>query len=218
MTFARFSTLGLLAILLTTAVSLNLAAAATDPLADILTNPPAATDDTTSSAPAPSTPSPTDASTTSSAPTALEAVANVTIQSTDGKVSLAWDAVADADNYTIHYGQASIATGDYAALKPVGNVTTYTFDGLAAGTYYFAVTAENIGKQIGSAYFSKEVSATLGDAAVASTAPTGEQKSTETLHGSAPKLPNALPQSGPEVAIIVLAVTSGAYVFRRLRR
>lgn len=64
----------------------------------------------------------------------------VTLQA-PGPVTLAWDANPAADNvtsYTVLYGTAS---GTYSTLTPAGNVTQWTTPTLAAGTYYFAVTA-----------------------------------------------------------------------------
>src|SRR5208283_256083 len=69
-----------------------------------------------------------------------------TINSYAGQASLSWNAPAtntdgtpltDIAGYTVHYGTAS---GQYTLNADVGNVTNYTVD-LAAGTYYFAITA-----------------------------------------------------------------------------
>ncbi len=58
------------------------------------------------------------------------------------EVTLAWDANTDpVAGYRLYYGHASRS---YASSVDVGNVTTYTWTGLAEGqTYYFAVTAYN---------------------------------------------------------------------------
>ncbi len=57
-------------------------------------------------------------------------------------VTLAWDANTDpVAGYRLHYGHASRS---YQSSVDVGNVTSYTWSGLAEGrTYYFAVTAYN---------------------------------------------------------------------------
>src|SRR5437867_3476178 len=69
-----------------------------------------------------------------------------------GDVGLAWDASTGAAGYKVHFGTAS---GVYGTPVDVGINTTYTVTGLAAGTYYFAVTAYNSsGVQSG---FSNEV-------------------------------------------------------------
>ncbi len=56
-----------------------------------------------------------------------------------GQVSLAWDAVANATGYKVHYGQSSAS---YSSDVDAANQLTYTVPGLADGArYYFAVTA-----------------------------------------------------------------------------
>jgi hypothetical protein len=57
-------------------------------------------------------------------------------------VTLQWDANTETDlaGYKIYYGTAS---GVYGTPVVSGTSTTYTVTGLAAGTYYFAVTAYN---------------------------------------------------------------------------
>lgn len=56
-------------------------------------------------------------------------------------VRLAWDAVAGATGYKIHYGEVSET---YTVQQDVGDVTTADVTGLTSGqTYYFAVTAYN---------------------------------------------------------------------------
>src|SRR5206468_3692217 len=49
-----------------------------------------------------------------------------------------WDVSTGAAGYKVHFGTASRV---YGAPVDVGTRTTYTVTGLAAGTYYFAVTA-----------------------------------------------------------------------------
>jgi hypothetical protein len=58
-----------------------------------------------------------------------------------GSVTVTWDANTEPDvvSYTVFYGTQS---GVYPLSKSVGNITSYTVDGLTEGqTYYFAVQA-----------------------------------------------------------------------------
>jgi len=75
-------------------------------------------------------------------------------------VRLTWDAVADADRYTIYYGTQSISdnSAGYENDILVENVTTYTVEDLDPGTkYYFAVAADDsTGTYFGSYSYSKE--------------------------------------------------------------
>ncbi len=74
--------------------------------------------------------------------------------------SLSWDANTESDlaRYNVHYGTTS---GAYSTVIPVGLVTSYTVTGLAPGTYYFVVTAEDTAG-LRSA-FSNEVSKVIPD-------------------------------------------------------
>ena len=56
------------------------------------------------------------------------------------QVTLSWTASSSQNvtGYNIYYGPTSTSLG---TKVNVGNVTTYTFSGLSAGTYYFAATA-----------------------------------------------------------------------------
>ncbi len=76
-----------------------------------------------------------------------------------GDVTLQWDPNPETDvvGYKVYYGASSRA---YSSQIPAGLVTAYTVPGLAAGTYYFAVTAVNA-DGLESA-FSNEVSTTVG--------------------------------------------------------
>jgi hypothetical protein len=58
--------------------------------------------------------------------------------------------------YRLHYGAAPSA---YTASIDVGSASTYTFSGLAAGTYYFSVTAYDAAGN--ESVFSNEVSKTI---------------------------------------------------------
>lgn len=64
-------------------------------------------------------------------------------------VTLSWTApttntdgttLTNLGGYKLYYGRIS---GIYTAFIDVGNVTTYTMTGLAAGTWYFVATAYN---------------------------------------------------------------------------
>jgi hypothetical protein len=71
-----------------------------------------------------------------------------------GNVNLAWDPVANATGYRLHYGTTS---GSYPSSVDAKNQTTVTVFGLTDGTrYYFAVKAYNTTT---TSAFSNEVSA-----------------------------------------------------------
>ncbi len=99
----------------------------------------------------------------------------VTVTSAHASVTRTWTAptintngtpLTDLAGYTLYYGNSS---GNYTTTVNVGNVTTYTFTNLAAGTYYFAVTAyDTSGNQ--SAYSNEVVQTVSGTADT--TAPT----------------------------------------------
>ncbi len=57
-----------------------------------------------------------------------------------GTASLSWNSVDDAKSYIIWYGTSS---GSYLYGANVGNVTSYTVQGLGGGTYYFIVRAND---------------------------------------------------------------------------
>ncbi len=73
-------------------------------------------------------------------------------------VTLAWDPLLNAElaGYKVYIGSSSRS---YGSGIDVANVTTYTIEGLGAGTYYFAVTAyDTQGFESG---YSNEVSSTI---------------------------------------------------------
>lgn len=71
-----------------------------------------------------------------------------------GNVNLAWDPVANATGYRLHYGTSS---GNYSSSVDAKNQTTVTVFGLTDGTtYFFAVKAYNSAT---TSNFSNEVSA-----------------------------------------------------------
>lgn len=75
-----------------------------------------------------------------------------------GDVKLKWTKTTStaATGYKVYYGTASRT---YTTIIPIGNVDTYTVQGLADGTYFFAVTArDDLGNESG---FSNEVSKTI---------------------------------------------------------
>lgn len=87
-----------------------------------------------------------------------------------GQVVLTWSPVSNVTHYGIVYG-TSAGQYRYGAAN-VGNVTTYTVNGLTSGsTYYFAIFA---GNGCGSSGYSNQVSVRAGgnSAVVASTSPT----------------------------------------------
>ncbi len=65
----------------------------------------------------------------------------VSAKSLAGNVNLAWDPVADAAGYRLHYGTSS---GNYSLNIDAKNQTSITVFGLTDGArYYFAVKAYN---------------------------------------------------------------------------
>lgn len=74
------------------------------------------------------------------------------------QVTLYWDPVTQlpVDGYRIHYGLQSRL---YTVQVDTGNVTSWTVQNLATGTYYFAVTAVKAGHA--ESGYSNEVSATI---------------------------------------------------------
>lgn len=73
------------------------------------------------------------------------------------QATLYWDPVTKppVDGYRIYYGTQSAA---YTAQINTGNVTSWTVQNLAPGTYYFAVTAVKAGYE---SRYSNEVSTTI---------------------------------------------------------
>ena len=76
------------------------------------------------------------------------------------QVTLAWDAVANATGYKVHYGESG---SSYASNVDAKNVTSYTVPGLADGTrYYFAVTAYGTAGATESGYSNQVTTVTSG--------------------------------------------------------
>jgi trimeric autotransporter adhesin len=82
-----------------------------------------------------------------------------------GNATIFWDApttnadgtvLTDLAGYRIYYGTSP---GDYPSNIDVGNVTTYVFSNLAAGTYYLVITAYDTSGNESS--YSNEISKTL---------------------------------------------------------
>jgi hypothetical protein len=199
-----------------TSFNVSTAFAATDPLSALFTTPPTQST-TTNTPPANTTTQPVNTTTTKTTTptpnktnTALPIVENVTTEIGANSITISWGKVTGADNYTVYYGEKSAQGGEYENAIVAGDVTTYEIKNLQAGaTYYLAVTAENKANQIGSKFYSKELTASLPVAEAITT-----QKPTEGLHGSAPKVAK-LPQSGPEALVMILAALGGAYALRR---
>ncbi|MGO9380146.1 MAG: carboxypeptidase regulatory-like domain-containing protein, partial [Dissulfurispiraceae bacterium] len=85
------------------------------------------------------------------------AYASVTLNWTAPTTNTDGTLLTDLAGCNIYYGTSS---GNYTAEINVGNVTTYTFTNLAAGTYYFAVAAyDTSGNQ---SVYSNEVVQTVG--------------------------------------------------------
>jgi hypothetical protein len=80
-----------------------------------------------------------------------------------GQVKLAWDAVANATGYRLHYGTSS---GNYPSSIDAKNQTSVTVPGLTDGArYYFAVKAYNTTT---TSSFSNEVSGVVPPSSAAS--------------------------------------------------
>ena len=96
----------------------------------------------------------------------LVAFLMVSGQTLAGQVTLAWDAVANATGYKLHYGQAS---GSYASTTDAGNQLTYTVPSLTDGArYYFAVTAYGPTGTTESSYSNEVSTAVAGATPIAS--------------------------------------------------
>ncbi|MGB8432737.1 MAG: fibronectin type III domain-containing protein, partial [Burkholderiales bacterium] len=69
----------------------------------------------------------------------LVSMVGVSAPAIAGQLNLAWDAVANATGYKIHFGQTS---GSYTSSVDAGNTLTQPVGGLNEGArYYFTVTA-----------------------------------------------------------------------------
>ena len=82
----------------------------------------------------------------------------MTVTVATANVTLAWNPnpESDFDGYRLHFGTAA---GTYTVHVDVGNVTSYTVNGLQTGTQdFFAVTAYDLGGA--ESGVSNEVSAT----------------------------------------------------------
>ena len=125
-----------------------------------------------------------------------------------GSATLGWTAVAGASAYTLWYGTAP---GNYIYGANVGNVTTYTVNGLGAGTYYFVVRAKDgAGNSSGN---SNEVGtgAIAGAAGVAPGAPAaGFLPAPQVLGAQTVATPSASPS--PESMGSVLGATTNNYL------
>jgi hypothetical protein len=73
-----------------------------------------------------------------------------------GVAKLSWNPPADAIGVKIHYGTSP---GSYSNTIDVGMVSSYSLNGLPAGTYYFVVTAYDAGGY--ESLYSNEVSKTI---------------------------------------------------------
>ncbi|MEA2056590.1 MAG: fibronectin type III domain-containing protein, partial [Patescibacteria group bacterium] len=100
----------------------------------------------------------------------------------EGSVDLSWTVVDDANSYIIYYG---VNPGDYVYAANVGDTTSYTVEGLTAGSYYFVVRAvDSVDNQSPN---SNEVNGNLAIGAAGATggaaegfAPAGEVAGTQT--------------------------------------
>ncbi len=79
--------------------------------------------------------------------------ANISLQWTAPTTNADGTTCDDLAGYKIHYGTTS---GTYIEVIDVGNVTAYTVESLADGTYYFAATAYDTSGNVSD--YSNEVS------------------------------------------------------------
>ena len=96
-----------------------------------------------------------------SAPAHLTIAGILVVDQSGNTVTLAWDPNPEADlaGYKVYWGSATRTYGAPVTVPGTPASPTYTVAGLAAGTWYFAVTAYNTaGLESG---FSNEVSATI---------------------------------------------------------
>ena len=145
-----------------------------------------------------------------------------------GSVSLAWNEVDGAVDYSVWYGTTA-GVYDYAAH--VGNVTSYTIQGLGAGTYYVVVAAyDNV---VNRSAFSNEVNTggAIAGAPGATTGPAegfqpaGSVLGSETVNheDSGQTLGEATPPATPNnswifVLLGLLLISISTYLYYRQRR
>ena len=111
-----------------------------------------------------------------------------------GQVTLAWDAVANATGYKVHYGQSS---SSYSSTIDAAGQLTHTVPGLTDGArYYFAVTAYGPPGTLDSG-FSNEVNTVVPGSTVPSASFT------------------ATPSSGPAPLTVTLTDTSTGSITSR---
>jgi len=176
----------------------------------------------------------------------LPDVANVSATSVPEGIKISWDAVENADRYTIYYGSNSVVEdgGSYEENITVSDMTEHTVENLLADTiYYFAVAADDsTGIYLGSYNYSNEVSTIAGEAVanpdpdpdpdedlpVVDTdeitsetivaLPEDEEEDEATLPEDEEEDEATLPDSGPATAAVLIASAGGAYFYRKLRK
>jgi TatA/E family protein of Tat protein translocase len=89
-----------------------------------------------------------------SQPTPIAAPAGITAKSGQGQVTLSWNASAGASTYNVK--RSGTSGGPYALIASTA-ATTYSDEGLASGSYYYAVSSVG---SYGESVNSVEVSAT----------------------------------------------------------
>jgi TatA/E family protein of Tat protein translocase len=89
-----------------------------------------------------------------SQPTPLSAPTGITAKSGQGQVTLSWNASAGASTYNVK--RSGTSGGPYALIASTA-ATTYSDEGLASGSYYYAVSSVG---SYGESVNSVEVSAT----------------------------------------------------------
>jgi hypothetical protein len=116
-----------------------------------------------------------------------------------GTATLSWNAIADAQDYIIWYGNAP---GSRQFGAKVGNVTSYTVRGLGSGNYYFIVRAVDSAQNQGAD--SNEVSTgTISGAANVEPGTPAEGFTPEVLGENISKDITPTPTSSPSVSNIL---------------
>jgi len=175
--------------------------------------------------------------------TSLDDVTGLAAENTEAGVLLTWDAVENADSYTIYYGKTSVVEADDFYDDQVYSefaTAEYVLTGLdAETTYYFSVAAEDsTGVYAGSPNYSEEASVTTVAAPAVETEEdlnwdefVGEESeenltteiaaleeavaAEEVVEEEKEAAPTELTQSGPLTAALVAGAAGAAALIRR---
>ena len=175
----------------------------------------------------------------------LPDVENLAAEVVSNSIILNWDTVAGADSYTVYYDTLGVEenSGNYENQILVENATEYTPTDIAPEVlYYFSIAAEDsTGQFLGSYNFSNEVMVTspaiaeeeieeiieppveevvMEEEIEEIIEPPMEEEikePTDDIHAAAETEAESrsLPESGPEVALILAISGIGAYIWKR---